>query len=219
MAKTDGIGFTGPMAVDLIRYDLLTQDALRGVVRKVLTDIATRGLPGEHHFYISFDTRAEGMMISDRLRQKYPEEMTIVLQHQFWDLKAGEHGFEVGVSFNGIPERLAVPYAAIKGFFDPSVQFGLQFEIAREPQAMPTPDLSQDTDAAAPGQAGRERAAARSAPRGAASEPEEMRPRTRGSVPASRKKAPPPVPLEPNPAPANPAAGAEVVRLDKFRKK
>ena len=116
------------MAVDHIRYDILAQEALRGVVHKVLVDAAKNGLPGEHHFYISFDTRAEGVRLSPRMLAQYPEEMTVVLQHQFWDLVVTDEGFEVGVSFGGIPERLNVPFAAVKGFFDPSVQFGLQFE-------------------------------------------------------------------------------------------
>ena len=116
------------MAVDHIRYDILAQEALRGVVHRVLVDAAKNGLPGEHHFYISFDTRAEGVRLSPRMLAQYPEEMTVVLQHQFWDLVVTDEGFEVGVSFGGIPERLAVPFAAVKGFFDPSVQFGLQFE-------------------------------------------------------------------------------------------
>jgi hypothetical protein len=116
------------MAVDHIRYDLLTQDALRGVLRTVLTDAAKNGLPGEHHFYISFDTTAEGVRLSPRMLAQYPKEITIVLQHQFWDLDIKEDGFEVGLSFGGVPERLTVPFAAIKGFFDPAVQFGLQFQ-------------------------------------------------------------------------------------------
>ena len=116
------------MAEDLIRYDVLVQEALRGVVRKVLTEVAQAGLPGDHHIFISFDPSAPGVRISSRLKQKYPEELTIVLQHQYWDLNVGEQGFEVGLSFGGAPERLVVPYTAIKGFFDPSVQFGLQFE-------------------------------------------------------------------------------------------
>ena len=117
---------------DHIRYDLLTQQALRGVVRSVLTEAAKKGLPGDHHFYIAFDTRAPGVNIPDRLRAQYPEEMTIILQHQFWDMKVGEEGFEVGLSFGGVPAKLAVPFAAVKGFFDPSVQFGLQFEEVSE---------------------------------------------------------------------------------------
>lgn len=118
------------MADDLIRYDVLVQDALRTVVRKVLREVADGGLPGEHHFYIAFDTTAPGVRLSSRLRQQHPEEMTIVLQHQFWDLAVTDHAFEVGLSFGGVPERLLVPFAAVKGFFDPSVQFGLQFDPA-----------------------------------------------------------------------------------------
>ncbi len=118
------------MPEDLIRYDILAQDALRGVVRKFLSEVAKTGLPGEHHFYITFETRAPGVRISSRMLAQYPEEMTIVLQHQFWDLAVTEHAFEVGLSFNGVPERLLVPFTAIKGFVDPSVQFGLQFETA-----------------------------------------------------------------------------------------
>ena len=118
------------MPQDLIRYDLLVQDALKGVVRKVLTDAAERGLPGDHHFYISFRTDEPGLRMSQRLRDKYPEEMTIILQHQFWDLAVTEHAFEVGLSFSGIPERLLIPFDALNGFFDPSVQFGLKFELS-----------------------------------------------------------------------------------------
>ena len=116
------------MSTDLIRYDLLAQEALRGVVRRVLADVARTGVPGEHHFYISFNTQYPGVRISPRLREKYPEEMTVILQHQFWDLIVNEHGFEVGLSFSNVPEKLHVPFDAITGFFDPSVKFGLQFE-------------------------------------------------------------------------------------------
>jgi hypothetical protein len=123
------------MAEDLIRYDILAQDALRGVVRKVLSEVARTGLPGEHHFFISFATKAPGVRISSRLLAQYPEEMTIVLQHQYRDLTVTDTAFEVGLSFNNVPERLLVPFAAIKGFADPSVQFGLQFELAPKPVA------------------------------------------------------------------------------------
>jgi hypothetical protein len=208
MAPRIGIGFTPVMPVDLIRYDLLAQDALRGVVRKVLADVAARGLPGEHHFFITLNTRADGVQISDRLREKYPEEMTIVLQHQFWDLMVHDDRFDVGVSFNGIPERLSVPFTAIKGFFDPSVQFGLQFELATEGKA-------SEKDAARPANPA-ETPAARPAPRGAASEPEETRP-ARSPAPAAGKKAP--VPATSETPPDDTSGGAEVVRLDKFRKK
>ena len=121
------------MADDQIRYDILTQDALRGVVRKVLSEVARTGLPGEHHFFITFATHAPGVRVSSRLLTRYPEDMTIVLQHQFWDFTVNEHAFEVGLSFNGIPERLLVPFTAVKVFHDPSVQFGVQFEIAARP--------------------------------------------------------------------------------------
>ncbi len=115
------------MAEDLIRYDTLAQEALRGVVRKVLEGVAATGLPGDHHLYIAFDTNADGVDISDRLRQQYPDEMTVVLQYQFWDLEIAEDHFEVKLAFNNIPERLVVPFASVKAFYDPSVQFGLQF--------------------------------------------------------------------------------------------
>jgi uncharacterized protein len=123
------------MSTDHIRYDLLVQDALRSVVKNVLADAHKNGLPGEHHFYVSFKTTAPGVRISNRLREQYPDEMTIVLQHQFWDLGLTEHTFEVGLSFGGVPERLLVPYDAIVGFFDPSVQFGLKFDV-QEPDAV-----------------------------------------------------------------------------------
>ncbi|MBD8064201.1 hypothetical protein IC608_01755 [Devosia sp. PTR5] len=118
------------MAEDHLRYDILAQEALRGVVRKVLAEVSRTGLPGEHHFFISFATRAPGVRISEKLLGQYDKEMTIVIQNQFWDLKVNETAFEVGLSFDGIAETLVIPFAAIKGFFDPSVQFGLQFDPA-----------------------------------------------------------------------------------------
>jgi hypothetical protein len=116
------------MPEDHIRYDLLAQAALRGVVRTVLADAAKKGLPGEHHFKITFATTAPGVRISDRVRAQYPQTMTIILQHQFWDLAVRDDAFEVGLSFGGIPEKLMVPFEAITGFFDPAVQFGFQFD-------------------------------------------------------------------------------------------
>src|SRR5258705_7078644 len=137
---------SSPMAVDHIRYDILAQEALRGVVRTVIEDAATNGLPGDHHFYVTFDTCAEGVQMSPRMRAQYPAEMTVVLQHQFWDLAVTADRFEVGLSFGGIAERLIVPFAAIKGFFDPSVQFALQFEeVAEAPAGEKAP-----TEATAP---------------------------------------------------------------------
>jgi len=125
------------MAEDLLRYDILIQDALRGAVKKILAEVGRTGLPGDHHFYIAFDTTAPGVRISSRLKERYPNEMTIVLQHQFWDLAIGEHAFEVGLSFGGVPEKLLVPYSAIKGFFDPSVQFALEFEPGKTAEELP----------------------------------------------------------------------------------
>jgi len=119
---------------DLIRYDILTQDAMRGVVKKIITETAKAGLPGEHHFFVSFLTNYPNVRLSARMRERYPDEMTIVIQHQYWDLKAHENSFEIGLSFDDIPENLSIPFAAIKGFFDPSVQFGLQFDVDDEPE-------------------------------------------------------------------------------------
>ena len=117
------------MPEDQMRYDLLAQQALRGVVRAALERVRVDGLPGEHHFYIAFDTTHPAAKLSDRLRRKYPEEMTVVLQHQFWGLEVRDDGFNVELSFDNIPEKLEVPFVAIRGFFDPHVQFGLQFEM------------------------------------------------------------------------------------------
>lgn len=116
------------MAEDLIRYDVLLQDALRGVVHRVLSEVQKTGLPGEHHFFIQFNTTAPGVRISSRLKEQYPEEMTIVIQHQYWELQVFETYFEVGLSFGSVPEKLVVPFTAMRGFFDPSVQFGLQID-------------------------------------------------------------------------------------------
>ena len=109
-------------STDHIRYDVLARDAMRGMLRRVMTDAAKQGLPGDHHFYITFLTQAEGVKLSPRLMAQYPEEMIIILQHQFWDLIVTEDRFEVGLSFGGVPERLVVPFSAIKSFLDPSVQ-------------------------------------------------------------------------------------------------
>ena len=137
------------MAQDHIRYDILTQEALRGVVRKVLAEVARTGLPGEHHFFISFVTTAPGVRLSQHLLEQYPNEMTIVLQNQFWDLKVNEANFEVGLSFKDQAETLVIPFTAIKGFFDPHVQFGLQLTGATA-QEDGGPAEAADGEAAAP---------------------------------------------------------------------
>ncbi|HFB2048672.1 MAG TPA: hypothetical protein TECP_01032 [Hyphomicrobiaceae bacterium MAG_BT-2024] len=120
-------------------YEALTQDAMRSVVRRVLERTVNQGLPGDHHFYISFDTLIPGVILSKRLRERYEDEMTIVLQHRFWDLAIGEEYFEVKLTFDGIPERLVVPFEAIKVFFDPSVRYGLQFESRTKDGSMVSP--------------------------------------------------------------------------------
>jgi hypothetical protein len=183
-------------------------------VRTVLGDAAKNGLPGEHHFYITFDTRADGVRLSPRMLTQYPTEMTIVLQHQFWDLVTTEDGFEVGLSFGGIPERLTVPFAAIKGFFDPSVQFGLQFEEIGETVTQGGEPENENA------RAGPDRGSKRPVAQHRAREPSGL-----PAVPAPANPEPA------NPEPANPEramptedvrkpeSGAEVVRLDRFRKK
>ncbi len=120
---------------DLMHYEALAQDALRGVVKAALRKAASpEGLPGDHHFYITFRTKAPGVSGPEDLLGKYPDEMTIVLQHQYWDLAPGETFFKVTLKFGGQPKRLEVPYAAVTRFYDPSVQFLLQFEAAEEPR-------------------------------------------------------------------------------------
>lgn len=126
------------MPDDQIRYDILAQEALRGVMRKVLAEVARTGLPGNHHFFITFLTNAPGVRISTRLRERYPEQMTIVLQFQYWDLKVTYAGFEVGLSFSDTPEKLEVPFSAVRGFYDPSVNFELEFDVKTE-VAQPSP--------------------------------------------------------------------------------
>jgi uncharacterized protein len=125
------------MPEDLMRYDLLAQNALKGVVKDALRIAQTKGLPGEHHFYIAFNTRHPGVSISEKIAARYPREMTIVIQHQFWNLNVHEDRFEVELSFDNVPEKLVIPFDAVKGFLDPAVQFGLQFEtvnVERKPK-------------------------------------------------------------------------------------
>jgi uncharacterized protein len=117
------------MPEDLMRYDQLAQNALKGVVREALRKVEKSGLPGDHHFYIAFNTKFPGVNIGARLSERYPREMTVVLQHQFYNLIVTEERFQVELSFDNIPEKLVVPFAAVKGFLDPAVQFGLQFEV------------------------------------------------------------------------------------------
>jgi hypothetical protein len=176
---------------DHIRYDVLAQDAMRGVLRRVLEDAAKQGLPGEHHFYITFLTRAEGVKISPRLIAQYPNEMTIILQHQFWDLVVTDDHFEVGLSFGSIPEKLHVPFSAIKSFLDPSVPFQVGFETGEAQAAADAPPAS-----AAPALTMKAKA--------------EDKPAEQIAETADDKS---------HDGEHKPSEGAEVVRLDRFRKK
>jgi len=115
---------------DLLGYDRMMERAIRGVVREALAVAASKGLPGAHHFYVTFRTHAPGVGMPDHLLAKYPEEMTVVLEHQFWDLEVTEETFSVTLSFSNKPARLTIPFAAVTTFADPSVQFGLQFKQA-----------------------------------------------------------------------------------------
>jgi len=178
------------MPEDLIRYDLLTQAALRGVMRTVLADAAKKGLPGAHHFKITFLTAADGVQLSERMRAQYPQTMTIILQHQFRDLAVRDEAFDVGLSFGGNPERLTVPFEAVTAFFDPAVQFGFQFETAET----------------ATGDAGEIATRAPEKSPEPASPP--VKPRKADVLPAPEARADTPS-----------AGGGEVVKLDRFRKK
>jgi len=188
------------MAVDLIRYDLLVQDALRGVVRHVLSSVARDGLPGEHHFYISFQTHARGVRLSQRMRDRYPDEMTIVLQHQFWDLRVTEQAFEVGLSFQNMSEILLIPFGAITRFADPAAGFELQFAAAEE---------TAKSDGAARQRPSPEGQAAAPAPPAQLPLSQDERPQTH---PEAADTA---APKEPAPA----QSAHKVVSIESFRKK
>jgi len=205
-----------------IDYETLAQNAMRGIVRTVLTRVAKTGLPGEHHFYIAFKTDVPGVSLSDRLREKYPEEMTVVLQHRFWDLIVSDDRFEVNLTFDSIPERLVVPFSAIKVFFDPSVPYGLQFDEAEAEEVAPQ-------QVAAPRSAG-QRISPREAPMDSAkAEPARAEKKSRAPRRAQAEKAPergvggdkPPVKPLPlaKPADSGPGTGPKVVSIDAFRKK
>jgi hypothetical protein len=153
-----------PMAEDLIRYDVLVQEALRGVVKKVLTEVAQAGLPGEHHFFVTFATRYPGVRISQRLLAEYPSEMTVVLQHQFWDLSVHDSAFEVGLSFKGVAETLHIPFRAIASFVDPHAGFQVKFDTTPDAKVIeaaeaevhaPAPEAKSETEAAPAAEAGK----------------------------------------------------------------
>jgi hypothetical protein len=141
------------MAGKLLDYNQLVETALRSAVREALKRVAEFGLPGNHHFYITFRTDQPGVELPDYLHERYPEEMTIVLQHQYWGLEAHEDWFQVTLSFNKVPERLVIPFAAITAFADPSVQFGLQFRVTPNAESRPAMATPSPIGNAEPGKA------------------------------------------------------------------
>lgn len=177
------------MAKDLIGYEALADRALRSVVKEALKRTEKQGLLGSHHFYLTFRTKEPGVEIPDFLIERFPEEMTIVLQNQFWGLKVGEDGFEVGLTFQKMPTTLVIPFAALTAFVDPSVQFGLQF---RNRSAAPKAPALRD-----------------------AGKPAAAKPKTAKPAPAA---TPPDVPASEEPAKGPPDA-PQVISIDKFRKK
>ena len=182
---------------DRFHYDALVDDALRSVVRRVLRQVADKGLPGSHHFYISFRSTDPGVQLPDYLRAKYPEEMTIVLQHQYWDLVIHDDSFEVTVSFNKQQERIKVPFTAHSAFVDPSVRFGLQF------------DRKDKAGAGEKVEAGANQAPAASLPA----------PEKRPSLGAPAEGEAKPEAAAANPAAKPEDAASKIVKLDSFRKK
>jgi len=187
------------MAKDWLRYDRLVEDALRSVVRRALVEVAANGLPGDHHFYVTFHTQDPGVGLSPALRAQYPKEMTIVLQHQFWGLEVYDDSFTVQLSFSSVREKLVIPFQSVVSFADPSVKFGLQFETAAEGEDVEGDEEAADQTSSATG--------------------------IRGSLPAKAKDLNDLPKQAGKDAAASsedsdkPARGAEVVTLDAFRKK
>jgi uncharacterized protein len=182
------------MATDLIRYDLLVQDALRSVVRKVLADTARAGLVGDHHFNIAFKTHAPGVVAPAAVRSRFPDEMSIILQHEFWDLVVTQDAFEVSLNFSRKPERLVVPFDSITGFTDPSVPFGFKLE----------PRVSEPAPSRAPAAAAKQD----STPSPAKTAP--VKPASQAPAAKAAQRAE---------KPTEPAGEAKVVSIDAFRKK
>lgn len=178
------------MAEDHIRYDILAQEALRGVMRKVLTEVSRTGLPGSHHFFITFLTGAPGVRISTRLHERYPEQMTIVVQFQYWDLKVTETGFEIGLSFSDVPEKLEIPFSAVRGFYDPSVNFELEFDVKTDAAEEITPPVPARLEK----------------PAKPVAVPKKIAPKEKAAEPPAKDRD-------------AAAKGADVVSLDAFRKK
>jgi uncharacterized protein len=224
---------TGETQID---YRAMAQEAMRGIVRSALRHVAGLGyLPGQHHFYVAFDTRAPGVVVSKRLKQRYPEEMTIVLQHQFRDLTVTDERFEVTLSFDNVPERLTIPLHAVRVFFDPSVPYGIQFEssAAEEAEAQEA-EAAEGGEQPVPGAAALPKPRPQRKPRAARSEIDDAMPAPaasedlQGGIPevpepdsaTQRRQSGRSKVIRPSPdQPVNPANDAKVVQLDKFRKR
>ena len=189
------------MATDLIRYDLLVQDALRSVVRRVLADTARSGLPGDHHFNIAFKTQATGVVVPPAIKARFPDEMSIILQHEFWDLAVTSDAFEVSLNFSRKPERLTIPFDAVTGFSDPSVPFGFKLE----PRASQEGAVAGTTSSAAVGP--------ESSPAAKPAQSHVAQPKTEPAKPADEKAA---AGAEPN---GSGSGEAKVVSIDAFRKR
>lgn len=188
------------MTDDQMRYDQMVENALRGVVREALLKTLNEGLPGEHHFYLTFRTQAPGVSIPDYLQDQYPEEMTIVMQHQFWDLVVEDSFFSITLSFKNRPAELRIPYAALSAFVDPSVKFGLQFNVDTGGNVM-VPAVRSEGDLVP-------------VPDNMATAGE-----TDDIQPDALRDDPRPDTAEPDDEARDDADGAEVVNLDQFRKK
>jgi len=206
------------MSGQVIRYDLLVQDALLGVVRKVLMDAAREGTPGDHHFYVTFKTHAPGVQLSARMKAEYPDEITIVLQHQYWDLTVTDQQIEVSLSFKNIPEKLVIPFDAVTGFADPAAPFGLKFEPRNSRQGKQAP-----AEASSESQTKPTPITARSKPQAAAAPSAKQAPKTdKVEKPAADKTMAEP-PAEKSAPAEKPAADAQndgkIVSIDAFRKK
>jgi uncharacterized protein len=182
---------------DLIRYDLLVQDALRSVVRKVLADTARNGLVGDHHFNIAFKTQAPGVVAPAAVKQRFPDEMSIILQHEFWDLVVTQDAFEVSLNFSRKPERLIVPFDSITGFTDPSVPFGFKLEPRVSETASRAPAVEEEKKGRSQGPA-----------------PAKPAPVKPSAQPASARKS-----AQNAEKPTEPAGETKVVSIDAFRKK
>jgi len=186
------------MAKDLIGYEALADKAMRSIVKEALKRTEKQGLLGSHHFYLTFKTKDPGVEIPDFLLERYPEEMTIVLQNQYWGLKVGDDEFEVGLTFQKMPTTLVIPFAALTAFVDPSVQFGLQFRNSSAAKKVPAPQGATKEASKPP--------APREAPKDASVET------------PSRKPAKYELPVA-DESPEKPPSDPQVVSFDKFRKK